>query len=111
MQLLSTLNSFGKKVDQRQQCHALLSGHGYVAQLVILIIHSQRSLAQGSLCHHYCTQNSTPGFSWSDKDGFNVSPEQEDQFNILVAVCTFTLHWEKGFILNLGICIGKWMNI
>ena len=20
-------------------------------------------------------------------------------------------HWEKGFILNLGICIGKWMNI
>ena len=21
------------------------------------------------------------------------------------------LHWEKGFILNLGICIGKWMNI
>ena len=25
-----------------------------------------------------------------DKDGF-VSPDQEDQFNILVAVCTFTL--------------------
>ena len=21
------------------------------------------------------------------------------------------IHWEKGFILNLGICIGKWMNI
>ena len=20
-------------------------------------------------------------------------------------------HWENGFILNLGICIGKWMNI
>ena len=20
-------------------------------------------------------------------------------------------HWEKGVILNLGICIGKWMNI
>ena len=22
-----------------------------------------------------------------------------------------SIHWEKGFILNLGICIGKWMNI
>ena len=26
-----------------------------------------------------------------DKDGFDVSPEQEDQFKILVAVGTFTL--------------------
>ena len=25
--------------------------------------------------------------------------------------CPRSHHWEKGFILNLGICIGKWMNI
>ena len=33
----ATLNSFGRKEDQRQQVHALLSGLRYVAQLVMTI--------------------------------------------------------------------------
>ena len=43
-------------------------------------------------------------------------PKSSGYTAILVVVDHFTkqaifIHWEKGFILNLGICIGKWMNI